>query len=351
MRIPFEELAGVNRPFEGGLRRAFEEVLASGRYLGGAQGEALEGEVAALLGVPRAAGVGSGSDALALALLGLGLGEGEVVVPANAHPADGLAVARAGLTPVFCDPHPGTWLMDPAGVERCLTPRTVAILPVHLFGLPCPMEGLMALAARRGLAVVEDCAQAMGARWGGRAVGSFGDAAAFSFYPTKNLGGLGDGGMVAVRDPAAAERIRSLRADGFSSRLDELQAAFLRVKLPRLGGMIEGKNRLAALYQASLPPDLERPSPCPGAEPARHLFPVLPPAREPLREGLRERGIGTGVHFPLPLHRHPALRRFPAGPLPVAERLCSRTLSLPLSLALAEEDVLEVAREVTALIP
>jgi dTDP-4-amino-4,6-dideoxygalactose transaminase len=354
--IPFEDMERANRPFAGELRAAFERVLARGRYVLGAEGAAFEQEFAAALGGGHAVGTGSGTDALTLAFMGLGIAQGEVILPVNSCMATALAVVRCGLTPVFSDPRPGTFLFDPADAGSRVTPRTVALLPVHLFGLPCDMGAVLALAERHGLAVVEDCAQAHGASWRGKAAGTFGHAAAFSFYPTKNLGALGDGGALATADPALADRVRVLRnsgarercradVNGMNSRLDEVQAAFLRAKLPHLPAIVAKKNLLASLYDGGLSPAFARPRPVEGAGAARHLYPVLHPGRERLRAHLAARGIGTEIHYPLPLHRHPAFAHFGDGEYPAAERLHRDILSLPLSFGHSEEEIAAVIGE------
>ena len=351
--IPLEELGRANRPFEAELRSAFEETLASGRYVLGEQVAAFEREFAASLGAPHAVGVGSGYDAITLALRALGLRRGEVILPANTFTGTALAVLRCGLVPVLAEPDPATLLLDPGRAARRIGRRTVAILPVHLFGLPCDMRALTDLAARRGLLVVEDCAQAHGATFEGRPVGTFGDAAAFSFYPTKNLGGLGDGGAVTTGDAAVAERVRTLRNYGYdapgraaevglNSRLDELQAAFLRVKLPRLGEIVRRRNGIAARYDRELLPAFARPQPVAGAGPARSVYPVLHPHRAALADHLAARGIGTGIHYPVPPHRQEALRRVCRGRFPLSDRLHRTTLSLPLSFGMTEAEVTAV---------
>jgi dTDP-4-amino-4,6-dideoxygalactose transaminase len=348
--IPFEELARANRPFEAALRRAFEDTLASGRYILGGQVEAFEAALADSLGMRHAIGVGSGFDAIALAFMAIGLREGEVVVPANTCMATILAVMRCGLTPVLSDPDPGTLQLDPADVVRRLTPRTVAILPVHLYGLVCDMKSIGAIASERGLRIVEDCAQAQGASFRGRPVGSFGDASAFSFYPTKNLGALGDGGAVATNDDATAASVRMLRnygyrargiagAVGFNSRLDALQAAFLLAKLPHLEEICRRKNAIASTYDRGLSPAFRRPVAVPGANCARHLYPVLHPRRDEFREYLEARGIGTEIHYPVSASRQPLLSGSGGGRYPVAEAAADMIVSLPCSIGHTDDEI------------
>lgn len=348
--IPLEELGRANRSFETDLRRAFAETLTSGRYVLGEQVEAFEREFAAALGARRAVGVGSGYDAITLALRALGLRRGEVVLPANTFTGTALAVVRCGLVPVFAEPDPATLLLDPERAARRVGPRTVAILPVHLYGLACDMRALSDLARRRGLRIVEDCAQAHGAFFEGQPVGTFGDAAAFSFYPTKTLGGLGDGGAVVTGEAAVADRVRTLRNYGFdapgraavvglNSRLDELQAAFLRVKLPRLGEIVRRRNEIAARYDRELAPVFVRPHPAPGARPARSVYPILHPRRDELAGYLASRGIGTGIHYPVPPYRQRPLLGKSRGRFPLADRLHRTTLSLPLSFGMPDAEV------------
>jgi dTDP-4-amino-4,6-dideoxygalactose transaminase len=353
--IPFESLDRVNRAFEPEIRRAVDGVLGSGRYVLGEQVAGFERELADSVGGGHAVGVGSGYDALTIAFRALGLTGGEVIVPATTCTATILAVLRCGLTPVLSDPHPGTLLLDPEDVIRRMSAGTVAILPVHLYGLACDMDALCAIAERHGLVLVEDCAQAQGASFRSRPVGSFGHAAAFSFYPTKNLGALGDGGAVVFRDPAAAERARILRnygcagrgnasEVGLNSRLDEIQAAILRAKLPHLPRACFAKNVLAGRYDLELDPVFDRPRADDRSVTARHVYPVLHPERDRLRSFLAEAGIGTEIHYPVPPWRQKALEGCAWGTYPVAERVFSRTLSLPLSVGHTDDEIRRVIR-------
>lgn len=351
--IPFEDLRRVNLPFEREWREAFDDLLSSGRYILGENVAAFEREFASECGVGHAVGTASGTDALEIAFRALRLSEGEVIVPSNAYVATILAVVRAGLMPVPAEPDIHSFVMDPDEVARKITPRTVAILPVHLFGIPCQMDGLTDLARRFNLKIVEDCCQALGASHQERKVGSFGDAAAFSFYPTKNLGCLGDGGAVTFRDREAAGRARALRnygcrerADasevGLNSRLDELQAAFLRVKLRGLGKIASRRKKIADRYDRHLSPAFVCPTPPAGSTCARHVYPVLHDDRDALRQHLAASGIGTEIHYPVPPHRQEAFRRFFDGAFPISEMLHGKTLSLPLSPAMTDEEVARV---------
>jgi dTDP-4-amino-4,6-dideoxygalactose transaminase len=357
--IPFEDLGRANRPFEEEFRAAFEATLSSGRYVLGEQVAAFEEEFAASLGVPHAVGVACGYDAVTLAFRALGITAGEVIVPANTYMATVLGVVRAGLRPVFSEPAPGTFLLDPHDVVRRITRRTVALLPVHLYGLVCDMDALMSIATEGRLLVVEDCSQAHGAAFRGRAAGSFGHASAFSFYPTKNLGALGDGGAVVTGTAEVADALTVLRnygarhrscADvvGLNSRLDELQAAFLRVKLRRLHEVTRRKNELAEKYDAGLAPGFVRPAPVAGAQCARHLYPVLHPERDRLRQYLASRGIGTEVHYPIPPYRQEALSSYCLGEYPTAEDFHRRVVSLPLSFGHSDNEIEAVIESANA---
>ena len=269
------------------------------------------------------------------------------------------AVERTGATPVLVDVDPTTATMDPAAAEAAVTPRTRALLPVHLYGHPADMDRLTAVAERYGLLLVEDCAQAHGARWRGRRVGSIGACGAFSFYPTKNLGSLGDGGAVVTNDAATADRLRRLRnygqktryhhvERGVNSRLDEMQAAMLRVKLPRLDEHNDARRRIAALYAERLPEvvgDLILPGAVGPVEHVYHLYVARSRRRDELRSRLTQAGVETQVHYPTPVHRQPAYLDLgmAAGSLPVTERLAAEILSLPMYVGLTNDDVDAVA--------
>lgn len=333
---------------------AIERVLASGRVILGPEVEGFERDFAAWLGEGLfGVGVASGTSALTVALRALGAGPGcEVVTVANTAVPTVSAIREVGATPVFCDVSPDTALMDLERLPALLTPRTRVVLPVHLFGNPVDVDALRECVAGSGARVLEDCAQAHGARLRGRPVGSLGDAAAFSFYPTKNLGAYGDAGLCVTRDPVLAETMKSLRTygvvgdrgavrEGWNARLDELQAAILSAKLPRLAGWVARRRALAERYEASLSEEVVRLRTTPGALHARHLLVVRVPRREAVREALSARGIDTAVHYPLPIHRMPAFAssgRAPGG-LPVTELLAGEILSLPLYPELPEEAV------------
>ncbi|MET0304758.1 MAG: DegT/DnrJ/EryC1/StrS family aminotransferase [Solirubrobacterales bacterium] len=335
-------------------------VLESGRYVLGPEVAAFEREFAELAGARHCIGVANGTEALTIALRALGVGAGdEVVVPALTFYATAEAVLNAGAQPVFCDVDPRTFTMTAATAEAAIGERTAALLPVHLFGNPAPMDELRALAAASGLRLLEDAAQAAGASLDGRRAGSLGDAAGFSFFPSKNLGGFGDGGAVLCDDDEAAAAARRLRAHGsedklvhtevgYNSRLDELQAAGLRVLLPQLERWTAARRRVSRAYaEAGLGSLVELPCETAGAESCYHLYVVLTEAREQLARGLAEAGVESRAYYTTPLHRQPALRQFaPAGGLPVAERVAASSLALPMGPALAEEQVAAVVAAV-----
>ncbi|MDZ7809456.1 MAG: DegT/DnrJ/EryC1/StrS family aminotransferase [Arhodomonas sp.] len=332
---------------EAGLR----EVMESGRFVLGPNVAAFEEAVAARLGVAAAVGCASGTDALHLALRALGIGAGdEVITTAFTFRATAEAICHAGAEPVFADIDPGSLNLDPAAVESLIGSRTRAILAVHLFGRPAAMGALRGMADRHGLYLVEDCAQAFGARWEGREVGALGDAGCFSFYPTKNLAAFGDGGLITVADPAVAERLRALRGHGpedgvgFDSRLDEMQAVVLRARLPRLDAANDARRRLAAAYGRELGGlrGLELPGEGTREHHVYHLYTVLSDHRDELRAALGDAGIGTGVYYQRPLHQDPAFAACRAGALPVTGAAGRRCLSLPMHSGLQGEDVRRV---------
>jgi dTDP-4-amino-4,6-dideoxygalactose transaminase len=346
------------------LDEAVARVLDSGWFILGPEGEAFERELAAALGARDAVAVGNGTDALFLALRALGVGPGDEVVTSSISAAfTALAVLQAGARPVFVDVDPRTLNLDPERVERALTPRTKAIVPVHLYGHPADMDPVLSLARERGLAVLEDACQAHGALYRGRPVGTLAGErgiGALSFYPTKNLGALGDGGAILVNDPGLAARLRQLRnggqsdryrheVPGVNSRLDELQAALLRVGLRHLSAWTERRRALAALYARELDgAGVAALGEQPYARAVFHLYVVRHPRRDALAAALRERGVGTLIHYPIPLHLQPAFAALGGKPgdLPVAEKATGEILSLPLHPELRDEQVLAVAEAV-----
>jgi dTDP-4-amino-4,6-dideoxygalactose transaminase len=339
MRVPFMSLGpGPDTP---DVRAAIDRVIARGWFILGPEVEAFEAEFAAASGARHAVGVGSGTDALALALRGLGVGPGDEVITSPLSAAfSALAIRMAGATPVFADLDPQRLTVDPASVEAAITPRTRALMPVHLYGQAADMPALQALATRHHLAMIEDACQAHGATSAGRPVGTFGACGAFSFYPTKNLAALGDGGAIITNDAALAARLQRLRNGGQSdryhhpefgvnSRLDEIQAAILRARLPLLPGWTAKRRELAGKYRRALagasvvlPPECD-----PGH--VYHLFVALTDARDRLLAHLAARGVGALVHYPIPVPRQGAFAGSPAA-CPIADRVCAEVCSLPL---------------------
>lgn len=360
--IPQVDLTRQHAALREALLEAAGRVLTTSQFILGGEGRALEAEVASLSGVRHAVGVGSGTDALHLALRALGVGPGdEVITPAFSFVASASAVVHAGARPVFADIDLETFTVDPAEVERRLTARTRAVIVVHLYGHPADMEALGAIARRRGVALVEDAAQAIGAAYAGRPVGSLGVVGCLSFYPTKNLGACGDAGMVVTDREELADRVRRLRNHGsrekyrhvelgWASRLDELQAALLRVKLRHLPGWTEARRRLAARYAtllAGLPLVLPR-----ERAPATHVYhhyTVRSAARDALAKALADLGVGTALHYPVPVPGQLVFGSVPApgeGEHPRAWQASREVLSLPCFPELTEEEIETVGRAV-----
>jgi dTDP-4-amino-4,6-dideoxygalactose transaminase len=345
------------------VSEAVERVLRDGDFILGAEVERFETDFAAYCGATAAVGVDSGTSALELALRAFDCGPGdEVITVANSFIATALAITHVGAKPVFVDVDPGTFLMDVTQLEAAITPSTQAIIPVHLYGQVADMDPILALARDRGLAVIEDAAQAHGATYRGRRAGSLGDAAAFSFYPAKNLGAAGDAGMVVVADGARAERLRLLRNYGqavknrhdllgFNRRLDTLQAAVLQVKLRHLDQWSEDRRERAVLYDELLAASsLRTPSPASEGEHVYHLYVVRADDRDGLRAELADKEISTQVHYPTPIHLQPAYAGLGLGPgsFPVTEQLAGEILSLPMYPELPLDFVEHVAREAGA---
>jgi dTDP-4-amino-4,6-dideoxygalactose transaminase len=346
--IPFIDL----RPGEddAAVRAAIERVVISGWFILGPEVEAFEAEFAAASGVAHAVGVGNGTDAIALLLRAVGVRQGDdVIVPALTAGYTALAVLLAGGTPVFADVDPETLTLDPASCEAAITPRTVAIVPVHLYGQPADMPALRAIADRRSLAIVEDCCQAHLATCAGTPVGTLGAGGAFSFYPTKNLGALGDGGAVISNDGSIAARVRRLRNGGqidryvhdeagLNSRLDELQAAVLRARLPMLPRWTARRRALAGTYRRLLTGSVH-PLPHRHEGHVYHLFVVRSSERDALQAHLFASRIETLIHYPIPLTHQPAFEPWRRNDCPVAARATREILSLPLHPRLADTDV------------
>jgi dTDP-3-amino-3,4,6-trideoxy-alpha-D-glucose transaminase len=351
LQVPFNDLRPRFAANPAAYRSAFERVLSRARYILGPEVEAFETEFAEYLGGGHTVGVANGTDAIELSLRAAGVGPGDdVITVAHTAVATICGIERAGARPVFADIGRDDYTIDPGSLTDAITPSTRAIVAVHLYGQPARLKELRAIADRHDLVLVEDCAQAHGAKYAGRPVGTFGHLAAFSFYPTKNLGAFGDGGAVFTRDPALADRVRRLRnygqagrfraeePGGFNSRLDELQAALLRVGLQQLDHDNAERQRLADRYLSRLRvPAL----PCsrPGTEHVYHLFVVRHPNRDGFREELRRRGVETLVHYPIPVPMQPAYAhlRYRPGDLPETERAAREVVSLPLYPGLTRE--------------
>jgi dTDP-4-amino-4,6-dideoxygalactose transaminase len=349
--IPFIDLRRQHAALREDLLGAVADVLDSASFVLGRQGEALERELAGRAGVRHAVGVGSGTDALRLALSAAGVGPGdEVITPAFSFVASASTILMLGATPVFADIDPATYALDPEAAARAVTARTRAIVPVHLYGHPAPMDPLVALARERGLAVVEDAAQAVGATYGGRGIGAGSAAACLSFYPTKNLGACGDGGMVLTDRDDVAARVRRLRDHGaagryrhlelgYASRLDEMQAALLRVKLRHLDAWTAARRRLAARYDAALAAlPVERPIERAPARHVYHQYTIRHPQRDALAKALADRGVGTAVHYPLPVPAQPMFGTADERRWPQAFRAAREVLSLPCYAELTEAE-------------
>lgn len=357
LTVPLVDLAGQYQALRPQLEAAVNRVLAGSWYILGEEVRAFETEFAAYVGVAHGVGVASDTDAVALALQAVGVAPGdEVITVSHTAVATVVGVEQAGAQPVFVDIDPATFTMNPARLEAAISPRTRAIVPVHLYGHSAEMVAIMIIARQHHLAVVEDCAQAHGALYQGQRVGSWGDAAAFSFYPTKNLGAAGDGGMVVTHRAEVAERVRLVRQYGWAerfisrvrgsnSRLDELQAAILRVKLPYLEQWNEQRRALAAHYSRLLAETrLILPQAAHETSPVYHLYVVRANGRDALLAHLQRQGIGAQAHYPLPVHLQPAYADlgFRPGSLPETERAASEVLSLPLYPAMSFDVVEKV---------
>jgi len=360
--VPFVDLAAQYRTIQPEIDAAIAAVLQRCDFVLGRDVDAFEQAFAGFIGVPHAIGVSNGLDALRLTLLALDIGPNdEVVVPANSYIATALAVSAVGARPVLVDCEPQGPNLDLSRVEAAITPRTRALMPVHLTGQPIDMDAVALIARRHALPVIEDAAQAHGAEFAGRRCGSLGIAGCFSFYPGKNLGAYGDGGMVTTYDTAVAERIRSLRnygqrikydhvEKGVNARLDTIQAAVLTVKLPHLQRWNAARAAHAALYRQRLASvgDLVLSCDLPKTKPVHHLFTIETAHRTELAAHLLAVGIQTGIHYPVPIHLQPAYADlgYAAGDFPHAERLARRTLSLPMFPELTEPEIELVVREI-----
>jgi dTDP-4-amino-4,6-dideoxygalactose transaminase len=344
-RVPFTDLAAMTRDVRAAVEKAWASLLDSSRFVGGEEVEKFERNWASYCGVPHAVGVGNGTDALLLTLMALNIGVGdEVIVPANTFVATAEAVVLAGARPVFADVSPDTLLLTSAELEAAITARTAAVIVVHLYGQLPDMDALTCSADRAGIVMIEDAAQAHGARWRGRPAGSMGRVGSFSFYPAKNLGAFGDGGAVVTADTELADRIVSLRDHGrgrgshyehtlvgINSRLDGLQAAVLNAKLPWLDGWTKARRLIAARYRVALDGRACRlVAEESGSLGAYHLAVVRTPDRAQVQEELAEAGIETQIHYPVPCHRQAPYQHFARTPLPVVEESAGEILSLPM---------------------
>jgi len=361
MQVPFLDLAAATSELEAEIQAAIERVVRSGWYIGGAEVTAFEERWAEYCDAGHCVGVGNGLDALHLALRAMGIGPGdEVIVASNGYIATWLAVSMAGAAPVPVEPDPQTHNLDPALVEAAITDRSRVILPTHLYGQPADLDPLLDIARKHGLRVLEDAAQAHGARYKGRRIGAHGDAVAWSFYPSKNLGALGDAGAVTTNDPELALRIRELGnygstkrytndVKGVNSRLDPIQAAILSAKLGRLDEWNDRRRRVAGLYLDELHRNgLTVPLVPDWADPVWHLFVVQSEGRDELVGRLARSGVETLIHYPIAPHRQRAYAEMnlPDGTLPIAEQLANRVLSLPIGPHLSAEQVRHVIEAV-----
>ena len=356
--IPILDLKEQYRNLREQMRSAVEGVFESGVFINGPNVKALESEIAAYVGAEHGIGLNSGTDALHLALRALDIGPGdEVITTPFTFVATTEAIGIVGATPVFVDVDPHTYNIDPAQIEAAITPRTRAIIPVHLYGQPAPMEEIASIARKHGVAIVEDCAQSIGAKIGDPFTGTFGQFGAFSFFPSKNLGAYGDAGMLVTNDAALAARVRSLRGHGgrvkyyheelgVNSRLDEVQAAILRVKLPHLETWIDRRRQAAARYEPLLAPlRIQLPVQTPGTRHVYHQYTVRVPERDAVQEHLRGAGVQTMIYYPVPLHLqavHAALN-LREGSFPHSESLARDVLSLPMYPELSAADQQTVA--------
>ena len=351
--IPLVGLYDQYQTIKPEIDAAIENIIGKSAFIGGDEVRLLESEFAAYCEARACVGVGNGTDALYLTLKALGIGSGdEVITVAHTFIATSEAISLTGARPVFVDIKEDTMLMDPALLEAAITPRTRAIVPVHLYGQPCEMDAIMAIASRHNLKVIEDAAQAHGARWRGQRVGAIGDAGCFSFYPGKNLGAFGDAGAVVSNDEELIERIRMLanhgrlekythKMEGHNSRLDGMQAAILRVKLRHLDEWNESRRQHADFYREALTSEMRAPEVHADAWHVWHLFVVRVSDREAFQQKLKDEGIATGVHYPVPLHLQPAYEHFQISPgtLPVTEKASNEVVSLPMYPELTSEQL------------
>ena len=354
MKVPFVSFLPMEIELDREFREAFDRVFTRSWYIGGEEDKSFEKAFAEYCGTKHCVGVGNGLDALMLALKALEIGAGdEVIVPANTFIATALAVTYAGATPVLVEPDSRTFNIDPKRIEAAITDRTKAIMPVHLYGQACDMDPIMEIAGKHGFKVVEDCAQAHGATYKGQKIGTFGDAAGFSFYPGKNLGALGDAGAMVTNNAELAEKVRALGNygsdykyhhiyKGSNSRLDELQAAFLNVKLPHLERMNIERRHIADRYLNGIINDkVILPYVPDYTVPVWHIFGIKCNRRSELEKYLNEKGIGTNKHYPIPIHLQECYKDlgYGEGDFPIAEEISRNELSIPMYYGMTEEEI------------
>ena len=354
MKVPFVTFRPLEKELDQKLRNAFERVYSSSWYIEGKEDEAFEKSFAQYCNTQYCVGVGNGLDALYLSLKALGIKEGdEVIVPSNTYIATALAITYAQARPVFVEPDINTFNIDPAKIEVAITNKTRAIMPVHLYGQACDMEPIMEIAKKHNLFVIEDCAQAHGATYKGKIIGSFGDAAGFSFYPGKNLGALGDAGAMVTNNEEIAKKVRALGnygsdykyhhiMKGNNSRLDELQAAFLAAKLPHLNKVNITRRNIAQNYLEKIEnPEVVLPYVPEYADPVWHIFAIRCKRRDELERFLNDAGIGTNKHYPIPMHLQECYKDlgFHKGDFPIAEEISATELSIPMYYGMTDEEI------------
>lgn len=354
MKVPFVSFIPIEKELEHDLRDAFERVYTNSWYIEGQEDEKFEKNFANFCNAKYCVGTGNGLDALLLVLKAFGIHQGdEVIVPSNTFIATALAVSYTGATPIFVEPDIRTYNIDPKRIEEKITEKTKAIIPVHLYGQPCDMNPIVEIAQKYHLHIVEDCAQAHGAKYKGQIVGSFGDAAGFSFYPGKNLGALGDAGAIVTSSKKLSDKVRALGNygsdykyhhiyQGNNSRLDEIQAAFLSAKLPHLSRMNEERRRIAKEYLEKITnPEIILPYVPDCCEPVWHIFAIRCNRRDELEKYLNEKGIGTNKHYPIPIHLQECYKElgYNQGDFPIAEEISATELSLPMYYGMTSEEI------------
>lgn len=354
MKVPFVSFLPLERELEIELRSAFDRVFSRSWYIEGIEDETFEKAFSKYCGTEYCIGVGNGFDSLMLVLKALGVGQGdEVIVPSNTYIATALAVTYVSAKPVFVEPDIRTFNIDPSRIEKVITKKTKAIMPVHLYGQACDMDSIMEIAKKYALYVVEDCAQAHGATYKGQKIGSFGDAAGFSFYPGKNLGALGDAGAIVTNNKELADKVRALGNygsdykyhhiyQGNNSRLDEMQAAFLAAKLPHLEKMNVERRRIAQMYLSGIKNvEIVLPYVSENMVHVWHIFGIRCKRRNELEKFLNDRGIGTNKHYPIPIHFQECYNNlgFKGGDLPIAEKISATELSIPMYYGITDEQV------------